>query len=68
MDGQKFFCISIYLFIVQVKKSFDIFLFKKKIRKNYPSEKIGQSGGASLWSVCYQRGQPRLVFFRGFHT
>ena len=33
-----------------------------KMKKNiYPSEKIGQSGGASLWRVCYQRGLPRLV-------
>ena len=24
--------------------------------------KIGQSGGASWWRVCYQRGLPRLVF------
>ena len=26
---------------------------------NFP---IGQSGGASRWRVCYQRGLPRLVF------
>ena len=26
------------------------------------SQKIGQSGGASRWRVCYQRGLPRLVF------
>ena len=25
-------------------------------------KKIGQSGGASQWRVCYQRGLPRLVF------
>ena len=25
-------------------------------------KKIGQSGGASGWRVCYQRGLPRLVF------
>ena len=24
---------------------------------------MGQSGGASRWRVCYQRGLPRLVFF-----
>ena len=30
------------------------------IYKN-PSEKIGQSGGASQWRVYYQRGLPRLV-------
>ena len=24
-------------------------------------KKIGQSGGASRWRVCYQRGLPRLV-------
>ena len=28
----------------------------------YPSEKIGQSCGASRWRVCYQRGLPRLIF------
>ena len=33
---------------------------KKSIKKK-PSEKIGQSGGASRWRVCYQRGLPRLV-------
>ena len=27
-------------------------------------EKIGQSGGASQWRVCYQRGLPRLVLFQ----
>ena len=26
-----------------------------------PPEKIGQSGRASQWRVCYQRGLPRLV-------
>ena len=26
--------------------------------------KIEQSGGASRWRVCYQRGLPRLVFFQ----
>ena len=26
-------------------------------------KKIRQSGGASRWRVCYQRGLPRLVFF-----
>ena len=25
---------------------------------------IGQSGEASRWRVCYQRGLPRLVFIR----
>ena len=25
-------------------------------------KKIGQSGEASRWRVCYQRGLPRLVF------
>ena len=34
----------------------------KKLKKNiYTSEIIGQSGGASWWMVCYQRGLPRLV-------
>ena len=27
----------------------------------YLQKKIGQSGGASRWRVCYQRGLPRLV-------
>ena len=31
------------------------------IKKIYPLEKNGQSGGASRWRVCYQRGLPRLV-------
>ena len=30
----------------------------------YPSEKIGQIGGASRWRVCYQRGLPRLVLIQ----
>ena len=34
-----------------------IFFFLLFLRK-----KIGQSGGASQWRVCYQRGLPRLVF------
>ena len=34
------------------KLHFFFFLHKKK---------FGQSGGASWWSVCYQRGLPRLV-------
>ena len=25
---------------------------------------MGQSGGASRWRVCYQRGLPRLVHIR----
>ena len=33
---------------------FSSFLCKKK---------IGQSGGASRWRVCYQRGLPRLVLY-----
>ena len=28
----------------------------------YTTKNIGQSGGASRWRVCYQRGLPRLVF------
>ena len=28
--------------------------------------KIGQSGGAGRWRVCYQRGLSRLVFFSFF--
>ena len=32
-------------------------IFKFFLRK----QKIGQSGGASRWRVCYQRGLPRLV-------
>ena len=27
----------------------------------YPEKKIGQSGEASRWRVCYQQGLPRLV-------
>ena len=28
----------------------------------FVKKKNGQSGGASRWRVCYQRGLPRLVF------
>ena len=28
----------------------------------YTPKNMGQSGGASRWRVCYQRGLPRLVF------
>ena len=41
-----------------------MFFFIKKTKKQhyiYPSEKIGQSGGASRWRLCYQRGLPCLV-------
>ena len=41
---------------VNVKKNY----IKKKRKK---LEKNGQSGGASRWRVCYQRGLPRLVYF-----
>ena len=30
--------------------------------KKKREKKFGQSGGASRWRVCYQRGLPRLVF------
>ena len=33
----------------------------KKKKKTCILKKIGQSGGASRWRVCYQRGLPRLV-------
>ena len=29
--------------------------------KFYPLKEIGQSGGASLWRLSYQRGLPRLT-------
>ena len=38
---------------------FTFSLYKKK--KKYIRKNIGQSGGASLWRVSYQRGLPRLV-------
>ena len=31
-------------------------------KKKIILEKIGQSGGAGRWRVCYQRGLPRLVY------
>ena len=31
----------------------------------YHFKKIGQSGGASWWRVCYQRSLPRLVYSNG---
>ena len=31
------------------------------IKKKYYPYKNGQSGGASEWRVCYQRGLPRLL-------
>ena len=35
----------------------------KKIKQKISLQKnIGQSGGASRWRVCYQRGLPRLVY------
>ena len=40
---------------------------EEKRKKVHPSEKIGQSGGASRWRVCYQRGLPRLVFTERRH-
>ena len=38
-----------------------LFYFVNKKKKN-PLEKLGQSGGASCWRVCYQQGLPRLAF------
>ena len=44
---------------------FTFFTTKKNIKiKIIHSEKIGQSGEASRWRVCYQRGLPRLVLLR----
>ena len=48
--------------ITKKKKKKNIFI--KKIIKNIyflSLKQIGQSGGASRWRVCYQRGLPRLV-------
>ena len=36
---------------------------KKKEEKNFALKKLGQSGGAGQWRVCYQRGLHRLFFF-----
>ena len=35
---------------------------REKKKKKHCSEKIGQSGGASRWRLCYQGGLPRLIF------
>ena len=35
---------------------------KKKLHFFFLRKKNGQSGGASRWRVCYQRGLPRLVY------
>ena len=35
---------------------------KKQNNNIILQKKVGQSGGASRWRVCYQRGLPRLVF------
>ena len=44
-------------------QNYNFYIFvKKKLKKNYTIKNIGQSGGASPWRVCYQRGLPRLVF------
>ena len=37
-------------------------IYKKKNNNNLHYKNIGQSGGASRWRVCYQRGLPRLVY------
>ena len=39
------------------------YIKKKKIKKIIILKKIGQSGVASRWKVCYQRGLPRLVSY-----
>ena len=39
------------------KLHFNIFFSSFFLRK-----KIGQSGGASRWRVCYQQGLPHIVF------
>ena len=43
---------------ITLKKYIYIFMY---IYLFYSLEKIGQSGAASRWRVCYQRGLPRLV-------
>ena len=43
-------------------------LFNKKIYVLFVFfNKFGQSGGASRWRICYQRGLPRLVSFKIGH-
>ena len=38
------------------------FLHLRRKRRRKKLEKNGQSGGASLWRVCYKQGLPRLVY------
>ena len=42
-------------------KCITLFLCRLPAEKN-KTKNIGQSGGASRWRVCYQRGLPRLVW------
>ena len=62
-------CVMCHVSRVTCRMSKNFFLhdfIKKKIKLNKKKylllEKNGQSGGASWWRVCYQRGLPRLVY------
>ena len=49
---------------VTCKNFVKIFLLKKKIFMYISLKKIGKSGGASRWRVCYQRGLSCLVLIK----
>ena len=53
-------CVTCHVSPVTCKKKIEEKIEEKKFKK-YHAKKIGQSGGASRWRVCYQRGLPRLV-------
>ena len=44
-----------------MSKQFFFLTFKLLLLIFFTYKKNGQSGGASQWRVCYQRGLPRLV-------
>ena len=49
---------------MSTKKNWTFFLFIYLYFFFLCKKKIGKSGGASRWRVCYQRGLPRLVFLQ----
>ena len=45
-----------------LQRDYNYIIFSLSPLFNGPACAIGQSGEASRWRVCYQRGLPRLVF------
>ena len=63
--GQQFFLLMCKIFTISIlQQQQKTALVTKYIKVYKTSLNAVQSGGASLWRVCYQQGLPRLVYIR----